>query len=99
MSRETQTVYGGAVPGKGVGVHLAVISSRTASMIGRLADTVVTLPVRSKVDHSTGVASIQPMTTLAEQCLVVVFNIMVPLLMRATNQREEDLWRWHRNLE
>ena len=99
MSGETQTVYDVAVLGKGAGAQLAVVTSRPDSRIGRLANTVVTLPVRSKVDHSTGVASIQPMTTLAEQCLMILFDIMVLLLMRGTNQREEDLWGRHRNLE
>jgi 6-phospho-3-hexuloisomerase len=98
-SGETQTVYDVAVLGKDQGVRIALITARPDSRIGRLADVVVQLSVPSKVETTIGLPSIQPMATLAEQSLMLLLDIVVLLLMKATHQTPEDLWKRHRNLE
>jgi 6-phospho-3-hexuloisomerase len=98
-SGETQTVYDVAVLGKQRGVQLALITSRPDSRIGRLADVIVQFSVPTKLGTEVEPLSIQPMTTVAEQGLLILFDTMALLLMDATHQTSEDLWRRHRNLE
>ena len=97
-SGETQTVFDVAVLGQKAGARLATITARPASRIAKLARTVVTLPGRAKTD-SGGPASIQPMTTLNEQSLLLLLDAMVILLTEVTGQSLDDLSRRHCNLE
>ena len=98
-SGETQTVYDVAVLGKKHSVQLALITARPDSRIGRLADVIVRFSVPTKLETDGAPRSIQPMTTLTDQSLLVFLDIVVLLLMKETNQTSEDLWRRHRNLE
>ena len=98
-SGETQTVHEVAVLGKQHGAHLALITARPDSRIGRLADVIVQYSVPTKDGTGVQPASVQPMTTVADQSLLILFDIIVLLLMQATRQTPEDLWRRHRNLE
>ena len=98
-SGETQTVHDVAVLGKQRGVQLALVTARPDSRIGRLADIIVQFSVPTKLGPETELLSIQPMTTVAEQSLLILFDTIVLLLMEATHQTSEDLWRRHRNLE
>jgi len=98
-SGETQTVYDVAVLGKQHGAQLALITARSDSRIGRLADIIVQFSVPTKLGAETGASSIQPMTTVAEQSLLLLFDTIVLLLMEATRQTSEALWQRHRNLE
>lgn len=98
-SGETQTVYDVAVLAKKRGAQLALITARPDSRIGRLADVIVPFSVPTKDGPGAGPSTIQPMTTVADQSLLILFDIIVLLLMQATNQTSEDLWRRHRNLE
>jgi 6-phospho-3-hexuloisomerase len=98
-SGETQTVYDVAVLGKQRGVQLALITAQPDSRMGRLADIIVRFSVPTKLGSETGSSSIQPMTTVAEQSLLLLFDTIVLLLMDATHQTSEALWQRHRNLE
>ena len=98
-SGETQTVYQVALLAKQHGARIVLITARPESRIGRLADVVVPLSAPTKLGSSQGPPSIQPMTTVAEQSLMIFLDMVVLLLMRATQQTSEDLWRRHRNLE
>ena len=96
-SGETETVYRVAKLGKEACVKIALITSRPNSRIGKLADIIVTLDVPNKLDTTR--SSIQPMTTLSEQSLMIFFDILVLLLMKVTHQTSDDLWKRHSNLE
>lgn len=98
-SGETQTVYDVAVLAKKRGARIALITARPDSRIGRLADVIVQFSVPTKGETTGALESIQPMTTVAEQSLLILLDIVVLLLMQATHQTSEDLWRRHRNLE
>ena len=98
-SGETQIVYEVAVLGKQTGARLALITARADSRIGRLADQTVQLSMPTKLGTATETSSIQPMVTLAEQSLLLFLDISVLLLMKATHQTSEDLWKRHCNLE
>jgi len=98
-SGETQSVYDVAVLGKKAGVRLALITARPDSRIGRLADLIVQFSAPTKIETAVEQSSIQPMATLAEQSLLIFLDIVVLMLMRATHQTSEDLWKRHCNLE
>jgi len=98
-SGETQTVYDIAVLGKKNGARLCIVTGRMDSRIGALADTLVLLKAPSKVDSSESFLSIQPMTTLNEQCLQIFFDTVVLMIMEKTQQQPTDLWARHSNLE
>ena len=98
-SGETQTVYDVAILGKRAGAKIALITARRGSRMGRLADLTVEFSVPTKLDTSTGAGTIQPMTTVADQSLLVLLDVLVLILMNATSQTSDDLWRRHRNLE
>ena len=98
-SGETQTVYDVAFLAKQHGVRIALITGRPDSRIGRLADVIVQFSVPTKLGTAAGPPTIQPMTTVADQSLLIFLDIVVLLLMKATHQTSEDLWRRHRNLE
>ena len=98
-SGETQSVYDVAVLGKKAGVRLALITARPDSRIARLADLIVQFSAPTKLETAVEQSSIQPMATLAEQSLLIFLDIVVLMLMRATHQTSEDLWKRHCNLE
>lgn len=97
-SGETRTIGALAELGRARGARLAVVTARPASTLGRLADVVVTLPGQAKNDAQ-GSASIQPMTTRNEQCLLLLLDAVVLRLVAATGQSSDDLWTRHCNLE
>jgi len=99
-SGETQTIYDVLVLAKEAGVRIALITARPESRMGQLADLIVQFSAPSKSGAKAGAPStIQPMTTMTEQSLLILFDIMVLMLMEATHQTSEDLWSRHRNLE
>ena len=98
-SGETQSVYDVAVLGKKASVRLALITARPDSRIGRLADLIVQFSAQTKLETAVEQGSIQPMATLAEQSLLIFLDVVVLMLMRATHQTSEDLWKRHCNLE
>ncbi len=98
-SGETQTVYQVAALAKQHGLRIALITARPESRIGGLADIVVKMPMFNKLSPAESPASIQPMTTLSEQSLLVYFDLLVLWIMQASGQTGEDLWQRHFNLE
>jgi 6-phospho-3-hexuloisomerase len=98
-SGETQTVYDVAEIGKRNGARIAVITGAPESRIGKIANCMILMKAPSKVSEVQGIKSIQPMSTLNEQCLQILFDSIVLELMEMTNQTHYDMWKRHSNLE
>jgi 6-phospho-3-hexuloisomerase len=98
-SGETKTVYDIAELAKKNNVPIALITARPDSLVGRLADIIIKIPMIDKYSSSNSQSSIQPMTTLSEQCLMLYYDLLVLLIMKASGQTGEDLWKRHFNLE
>lgn len=98
-SGETQTIYDIAVLSKKNKAKLALVTGRPESRMGLVADIVVTMKAPSKVSSVDGFKSIQPMTTLNEQSLNILFDAVVLVLMKKMNQTHDDMWARHSNLE
>ena len=98
-SGETQTVYDVAVAGKRMGARVVVVTAKPDSRIAALGDLVIVLKAPTKFGPTEGTNSIQPMATLFEQCLQILFDTIVLILMKQTNQTHADLWARHANLD
>ncbi|KKS10100.1 MAG: 6-phospho 3-hexuloisomerase [candidate division WWE3 bacterium GW2011_GWF2_41_45] len=98
-SGETQTIYDLAVIAKESGAMLVLITGNPNSRIGKIADRIVLIKAPSKTKPVDGFSSIQPMTTLNEQCLGIFFDAVVLELMKKMDETHETMWKRHSNLE
>jgi 6-phospho-3-hexuloisomerase len=98
-SGETQTIFDLVEIAKKNGATIALITGNPMSRMGKIADTIVNIPAPSKIKSVEGLVSIQPMTTLNEQCLFIFFDAVVLRLMELTGETHETMWNRHSNLE
>ena len=98
-SGETQTIYDLVVIAKKNGANVALITGNRESRMGQIADQIVEIKAPSKVKPVAGFHSIQPMTTLNEQCLSIFFDAVVLQLMATMNETHDTMWHRHSNLE
>ena len=71
------------------------------SPVARLANTIVVIPAPSPKAHISAEAhaSIQPMGSLFEQCLFLVLDALVIVLMKESNISSTEMFARHANLE
>lgn len=98
-SGETQTIYDLVSIAKKNNARVALITGNPQSRMGALADAVVTIQAPSKVKPIQDFISVQPMTTLNEQCLGILFDGVVLCLMKEMNETHDTMWGRHSNLE
>ena len=98
-SGETQTILDIVERAKQDGARIALITGNPDSRMGHLADFVVKIPAPSKTKAVAGMVSVQPMTTLNEQCLGIFFDTIVLQLMRTLGETHDTMWERHSNLE
>ena len=100
-SGETATVCALAGRAREQGATIAAITASPASTVGRAAALVVLLhaPAALQAGASAAPVSAQPMKTLFEQCLFLLLESVVLLLMARTGQSAGDLAARHTNLE
>ena len=98
-SGETQTIYDLTKIAKSNKAKVFAITSNLQSRIGSLADASIALNAPSKTKAVEGFSSIQPMTTLNEQCLTILFDSIVLNIMDATGETHDTMWNRHSNLE
>lgn len=101
-SGETQTIYDLAVIAKEHGARIALISSyidHNKSKMAKIATIMLVINAPSKIKKVTGFSSVQPMTTLNEQCITIFFDALVLLLMEKLHENHASMWERHSNLE
>lgn len=98
-SGETQTIVDIVEIAKKNGTKIALITGNPDSRMGKLADVIVKVIAPSKTKLIDGFSSIQPMTTLNEQCLGIFFDTVVLQLMNTMNESHDTMWERHSNLE
>lgn len=98
-SGETQTIYDLALISKNNKAAILLVTGNPLSRIGKLADYIIKIEAPSKTKAVEGFASLQPMTTLNEQCLGLLFDGIVLMLMDKINETHESMWKRHSNLE
>ena len=98
-SGETQTIYDIVEIAHKNGARIALVTGNPNSRMAKLAYATILLSAPSKTKRVEGFTSIQPMTTLNEQCLGILFDSMVLLLMEDMGETHDTMWARHSNLE
>lgn len=98
-SGETQTIYDLVEIARKNGAYIILVTGNSESRMGKLANLVVQLQAPSKTKAVEGFTSIQPMTTLNEQCLGLFFDAVVLEIMERTGETHDTMWTRHSNLE
>ena len=97
-SGNTQTIYDIALKAFENGASVALITNNLESRIGGLASTMIKLPNPNN-KSATSRTSVQPMSTLNEQCLGLLLDTIVFSIMRLNDETHETMWSRHSNLE
>lgn len=84
---------------KSLGVKVVHIGSNPNGTMSNYADLMVRLPVRTKLNLSDEIMSIQPMTSLFEQALLLLGDILAGLIIQKKQLDINALWQYHANLE
>lgn len=98
-SGETQTIYDVVDIAKRNKAKIALVTGNRDSRMGKLADVIMEIKASSKTKKIDGLFSVQPMTTLNEQCLGIFFDALVLRLMVELNESHDTMWARHSNLE
>jgi 6-phospho-3-hexuloisomerase len=98
-SGETQTIYDLVQIAKKNEAKIFLITGNKDSRIGKLANKHIKVIAPSKTKPVEGFTSIQPMTTLNEQSLSILFDAIVLYIMEQTGETHDSMWNRHSNLE
>ena len=98
-SGETQSIFDIVAIAKKNQSRIVAITGNPESRIGKIADNVLIVQAPSKTKMVDGIHSIQPMTTLNEQSLYILFDAICLDLMVTMGESHETMWRRHSNLE
>lgn len=78
---------------------VAHIGSNPNSSMKEVTDVFVRIPVQSKLNLAEEVQSIQPMTSLFEQTLLLLGDTIALMFIIEDDTDMADLWQYHANLE
>lgn len=84
---------------KQLGATVIHIGSNPDSGLKDVADLFLRIPVASRAKAPDEVQSVQPMTSLFEQSLLLLGDITAFMLVRRKQLDLEELWQYHANLE
>jgi 6-phospho-3-hexuloisomerase len=99
-SGETASLVSAASKAKKIGVSLGLISIYPDSTIGRQADVLIKINAQTpKGKTESGFTSIQPMGSMFEQSLLIVFDALILRLMERLGKNSETMFGRHANLE
>ena len=82
-----------------IGARVVHIGSNPQSELRELADFMVRIPVRTKLYLPDEIESVQPMTSLFEQSLLLLGDIIASMLITTRHIDLKELWQYHANLE
>ena len=82
-----------------VGCRIVHIGSNPDSEMRALADYMLRIPVRTKQYLDDEIDSCQPMTSLFEQSLLLLGDILAKMIIEEKQLDMQALWRHHANME
>lgn len=82
-----------------VGCKIVHIGSNPNSEMKDICDFMVRIPVRTKFYLEDEIDSCQPMTSLFEQTLLLVGDILAKMIIEQQHLDMKGLWQYHANLE
>ena len=100
-SGRTSSVVAQAQKAKQNGVRLLLFTIDPESELANLADTIIVIPAPSPkaAGNTANKTSIQPMGSLFEQCLLLLLDALVMLLMESLGATSDEMFKRHANLE
>lgn len=75
------------------------IGSNANGDVSRFADYFIRIPVRTRLYLKDEINSVQPMTSLFEQCLLIFGDTIAMQIIEKKNLDLKSLWEYHANLE
>ena len=84
---------------KSFNATVAHIGSNPNSSMKEHTDIFVRIPVSTKLNLPNEVPSVQPMTSLFEQSLLLLGDTLALMIIREKNVDMKSLWQYHANLE
>lgn len=84
---------------KKFGAVVAHIGSNPNSSMKEHADCFLRIPVQTKFNLENEIQSVQPMTSLFEQCLLLLGDTIALMMIEDEGIDMHGLWRFHANLE
>lgn len=98
-SGESMFPLGIAGKAKKLGAKVVHIGSNPNSSMKEYADFMVRIPVRTKLSLKDEIDSAQPMTSLFEQTLLLLGDIIAKIIIEKKDVDMHELWMYHANLE
>lgn len=98
-SGETKTLVAIAEKAKSLGGTIAAITISPASTIGQLADIIVKLPGVTKDQSDGDYRTIQPMGSLFEQAMLLLYDAIILRFMEEKKLDSTKMYGKHANLE
>lgn len=98
-SGETKSLVAMTEKAKNIGATVATITISPNSSIGKLADIVVEIPAQTKSGENSQFTSIQPMGSLFEQSLLLIYDAIILRFMERNGMNSETMYGRHANLE
>jgi len=96
-SGETATLVEHARTARKLGAKVILITTNPESTIGKMCDYKFIIPANDKTESTR--RSIQPMATLFEQTLEILYDMIVLALMEKLQISNEEMYEKHNNLE
>jgi 6-phospho-3-hexuloisomerase len=84
---------------KEIGAKIAHIGSNPHSTMKQYTDVFVRIPVSTKLNLENEIPSVQPMTSLFEQNLLLLGDIISLMIINKNDIDIHNLWKYHANLE
>jgi 6-phospho-3-hexuloisomerase len=84
---------------KDIGATVIHIGSNTESSIKEYCDSMVRIPVRTKLGLPEEITSEQPMSSLFEQSVLLLGDIIALIIIKDKGLDMSSLWSYHANLE
>ncbi|CUX32707.1 3-hexulose-6-phosphate isomerase [Clostridium sp. C105KSO13] len=98
-SGETLYPAGIARKAKSIGAKIIHIGSNPNSSLREAADLFVRIPVESRAKREDEIHSLQPMTSLFEQALLLFGDTTAMMMIKDRKIDIDSLWEYHANLE
>ena len=84
---------------KELGAKVVYIGSNVQSTVASMAEVMVRIPVCTKLGLADEISSVQPMTSLFEQTLLLYGDSLAAIMIDRQGIVLKDLWHQHANLE
>ncbi len=98
-SGSTQSVLHVARTAVDLGARLIAVTAHPESPLGELAEAVVHIAAATKARSEGEATSVQPLSSLFDQCLHVVLDATCLRLLSLLNEQSENLLRRHTNID